>query len=178
MFYTIGLAVAASYEGDWYRAQIISLQPGHVKVKYIDYGNTEIVAADQIRVLTRDFQELPAQAVCLSIHGISPVSGDTWSDKVGCDKPLIMDVFRWYYTESNILPVTLSKFYFDKVLWRREICCRFYDQVTQNIPIETFSKHTFVQFKYLTIFYSLPTTDSDSDSESDHDSDSDSDTEF
>ncbi|XP_067945924.1 uncharacterized protein [Watersipora subatra] len=77
-----GDAVAASYEGIWYRAQIIALLPGHVKVRYVDYGNIEIVPAEQIRVLFKEFKELPAQAFRLSLHGVAPLSEEKWSKKL------------------------------------------------------------------------------------------------
>ena len=53
-------------------------------MKYVDYGNVEVISADQIRVLLKEFKDLPAQAVKFSIHGVSPVTkGAKWSKKVG-----------------------------------------------------------------------------------------------
>ncbi|KAF6032244.1 TDRD1 [Bugula neritina] len=75
-------AVVANYGGNWYRAQILALQPGHVTVKYVDYGNVEVLPADQIRTISRDLLKLPAQAFRLSLHNISSVDGGDWSQQV------------------------------------------------------------------------------------------------
>lgn len=50
----LGMAVAALYslDSNWYRAKIISLpEPRMVTVFYIDYGNSETLPWDQLRVL-------------------------------------------------------------------------------------------------------------------------------
>lgn len=75
------MAVAALYEGDWYRAQILSLQPAKVTVLYIDYGNAATVDGQDIRVLPKEYQQLPAQAIRFSIYGIR-VEENQWSKQV------------------------------------------------------------------------------------------------
>lgn len=48
------MAVAARYslDGHWYRAKIINIpEPRMVTVFYIDYGNSETLPWDQLRVL-------------------------------------------------------------------------------------------------------------------------------
>lgn len=50
----LGMAVAALYslDSNWYRAKIISLpEPRLVTVFYIDFGNSETLPWDQLRVL-------------------------------------------------------------------------------------------------------------------------------
>lgn len=59
-----GMPCAAQYTVDkrWYRAKIIAL-PGNrmVEVFYVDYGNQELMAWDQIRKLKPRFLRIPAQ---------------------------------------------------------------------------------------------------------------------
>jgi len=62
--------VAGNYTVDntWYRAEVLEIsnaigdQPALYKLRYIDYGNTEVVTADRIRALPQEFQKTPAQA--------------------------------------------------------------------------------------------------------------------
>lgn len=56
------MAVAARYSIDlnWYRAKIINLpEPRMVTVFYIDYGNSETLPWDQLRVLERSLIKTP-----------------------------------------------------------------------------------------------------------------------
>lgn len=77
----IGMAVAALFENYWYRAQILSLQPGKVTLFYVDYGNQAMVNAEDIRVLPREYQQLPAQAIRFSLYGIT-MDPKSWADEV------------------------------------------------------------------------------------------------
>lgn len=42
-----------------------------MKVFYLDYGNSENVSKASLRELTKKFAELPAQALCCSVKGLS-----------------------------------------------------------------------------------------------------------
>lgn len=56
------MAVAARYsiDGHWYRAKIISLPEQRlVSVFYIDYGNSETLQWDQLRVLDKQLIGIP-----------------------------------------------------------------------------------------------------------------------
>lgn len=56
------MAVAARYsiDGNWYRAKITSLpEPRMVTVFYVDFGNSETLQWDQLRVLDRRFIVTP-----------------------------------------------------------------------------------------------------------------------
>jgi len=76
-----GLAVAAIFDGEWYRAEIIALLPGIIKVRYVDYGNEAMVAESDVRVLPTEFTRLPQLAVKMSLYGVGP-DGNSWSDAV------------------------------------------------------------------------------------------------
>ncbi|PNF34127.1 hypothetical protein B7P43_G01154 [Cryptotermes secundus] len=80
----VGMPCAAQYTVDkkWYRAKIIAL-PGKrmVEVFYVDYGNQELVAWNQIRRLQPRFLRIPAQAVHCSMSDIIP-SEQHWTPAV------------------------------------------------------------------------------------------------
>lgn len=46
-----GELVAATYEGIYYRAQIISRRDNQYKVIFVDYGNTEYVSQKDMKAL-------------------------------------------------------------------------------------------------------------------------------
>lgn len=80
----VGMPCAAQYTVDkrWYRAKIIAL-PGNkmVEVFYVDYGNQELMAWNQIRKLHSRFLRLPAQAIHCSLNDIVP-SQQQWTPAV------------------------------------------------------------------------------------------------
>lgn len=56
------MAVAARYtiDGVWYRAKILSLpEPRMVTVHYIDFGNSETLPWDRLRVLDKSLIAIP-----------------------------------------------------------------------------------------------------------------------
>ncbi|XP_066998008.2 tudor domain-containing protein 1 [Anabrus simplex] len=80
-----GLVCCARYEGDgvFYRAKITSLDKlhkGEIFVKFIDYGNTEFVSLNNIRVLnTKNLNALssiPSQAEEFYLAGVIPPMGE------------------------------------------------------------------------------------------------------
>ncbi|XP_046996288.1 uncharacterized protein LOC124612253 isoform X1 [Schistocerca americana] len=62
----VGKLCVASYEGIWYRAEIIQVVP-EIRVFYVDYGNEEACAADELRSLPKEASELPAQAIKIKL---------------------------------------------------------------------------------------------------------------
>lgn len=58
----LGMAVAARYsiDGHWYRARITSLPEARlVTVFYIDFGNSETLPWDELRVLNKELIKTP-----------------------------------------------------------------------------------------------------------------------
>jgi len=52
----------------WYRGEVVSMMKGRmVLVKYVDFGNCEVVPAHRMRRLFKDFMELPALATRVSL---------------------------------------------------------------------------------------------------------------
>ncbi|PNJ65541.1 TDRD1 isoform 2 [Pongo abelii] len=62
----IGQPCCAFFAGDgnWYRALVKEILPnGHVKVHFVDYGNIEEVTADELRMISSTFLNLPFQGI-------------------------------------------------------------------------------------------------------------------
>ena len=95
-----GSICAALYAEDnqWYRAEVIQQDGDMLTVLFPDYGNTEVVAKAQVKVLHKKHSDITLKAICCSLNGIRPTSG-TWSQKAGeyfeaetMDKPLLLGV--------------------------------------------------------------------------------------
>ena len=78
----VGTICAAQYSEDnsWYRAEVTAAEKGKYKVKFVDYGNGEWLTANKLKILSRDYLELPAQAVECSLSGVTARNGD-WTEK-------------------------------------------------------------------------------------------------
>uniref|UniRef100_A0AAU7J909 Tudor domain-containing protein Tdr1 n=1 Tax=Locusta migratoria TaxID=7004 RepID=A0AAU7J909_LOCMI len=62
----VGKLCVASYEGIWYRAEIMKVVP-EIRVFYVDYGNEETCTAETLRILPKEASELPAQAIKIKL---------------------------------------------------------------------------------------------------------------
>ena len=61
-------AVRDTRDKMWYRGEVVSMMKGRmVLVKYVDFGNCEVVPAHRMRRLFTDFMELPALATSVSL---------------------------------------------------------------------------------------------------------------
>ncbi|XP_059053782.1 maternal protein tudor-like isoform X2 [Achroia grisella] len=75
----VGASVLARYptDGVLYRATVIAVQPSsQFIVKYVDFGNKQVVEAKDIWQLDRQLMELPKMAVHCSLLGVSPKDGE------------------------------------------------------------------------------------------------------
>ncbi|XP_078047780.1 protein tudor isoform X2 [Augochlora pura] len=74
-----GLYCIAQYSEDsrWYRAIVKSIEGTVATVQFLDYGNTETVSFDKIKVIQKEFLKLPVQAIHCKLFGINIV---TFSD--------------------------------------------------------------------------------------------------
>eukprot|EP00092_Neocalanus_flemingeri_P021920 GFUD01023777.1.p1 GENE.GFUD01023777.1~~GFUD01023777.1.p1 ORF type:complete len:422 (-),score=148.64 GFUD01023777.1:164-1429(-) len=62
-------AVRDSRDKMWYRGQVVKIGKGRmVRVKYVDFGNTELVPDHKLRRLFKDFMVLPAMATRVSME--------------------------------------------------------------------------------------------------------------
>lgn len=81
----VGASILARYPADGvlYRATVVSVQPfSKFIVRYIDFGNKQLVDARDIWQLDGSLMELPKMAVHCSLIGVAPKDGE-WkaSDK-------------------------------------------------------------------------------------------------
>ncbi|XP_041661051.1 tudor domain-containing 6 isoform X2 [Cheilinus undulatus] len=99
----VGLYCAAKAEdGDFYRATVTEVGETQVKVFFVDYGNTEMVDRNDIRMLPDKFKKLPRLALKCTLAGVMP-KGQTWSQsaseffiKAVKDRELNVDVKEKY----------------------------------------------------------------------------------
>ncbi|KAI0240502.1 hypothetical protein LSAT2_008731 [Lamellibrachia satsuma] len=85
-----GVACCVQYSVDscWYRAEVISMETTngtlrYVGVLYVDYGNTEYVTPDSVKVLPDEFRHLTAQAIPCHLAGVvAPPRPDMPADSV------------------------------------------------------------------------------------------------
>ncbi|XP_039755732.1 maternal protein tudor-like isoform X2 [Pararge aegeria] len=79
----IGSSVLARYPADGvlYRATVVSVQPfSKFIVRYVDYGNKQLVDARDIWQIERELMELPKMAVHCSLTGVGPKEGKWKAD--------------------------------------------------------------------------------------------------
>ncbi|XP_038056749.1 tudor domain-containing 6-like [Patiria miniata] len=62
---------AQSSDGAWYRAKILrEAGPGKVKVRFVDYGDDDVVAVASLCTLLPKFRNLPTQAIKCRLSGV------------------------------------------------------------------------------------------------------------
>ncbi|XP_059173554.1 uncharacterized protein LOC131954068 isoform X2 [Physella acuta] len=86
-----GQSCVALYPEDdnWYRAKILSITGNSSLVLFVDYGNKETIALQNIRVMTPAIASVPVMAYECSLHGIEAAS---WPDKaIEMFESLVMD---------------------------------------------------------------------------------------
>lgn len=79
----VGSTVLARYPADGvlYRATVVSVQPfSKFIVRYVDFGNKQLVDVRDIWQLDRSLLELPKMAILCSLIGVSPKDGEWKSD--------------------------------------------------------------------------------------------------
>lgn len=80
---TVGASVLARYptDGVLYRATIVSVHPfSKFIVRYVDFGNKQLVDAKDIWQMETELMELPKMAVHCSLSGVGPKDGEWKAD--------------------------------------------------------------------------------------------------
>lgn len=75
----VGASVLARYPADGvlYRATVVHVQPfSKFVVRYVDFGNKQLVDAKDIWQLDRQLMDLPKMAVYCSLLGVAPKDGE------------------------------------------------------------------------------------------------------
>ena len=80
---SVGSLVCAKFSADgaWYRSEVMEISGNSCRVKFIDYGNTDVVSLSEMAECPPDFVSLPVLSCRCSLGGVAPPPGDiTWSD--------------------------------------------------------------------------------------------------
>ncbi|XP_049528598.1 RING finger protein 17 isoform X2 [Dermacentor silvarum] len=93
---SLGTACIGKYGYDklWYRGIVTGVKKKKVTVFYVDYGNSESILKEDLRVLPAKFLDIPMQAKACRFHGVTIVgdrskarlmmSDILFDDKIGC----------------------------------------------------------------------------------------------
>eukprot|EP00111_Clytia_hemisphaerica_P003797 TCONS_00010896-protein len=85
----------------WFRAKILSVKEQfntinksyRCHVFYPDYGNDEYVLSTELKSLTKDFCDLPCQAIQCCLNNIIPIEGTDWNENaINYFKELVDDI--------------------------------------------------------------------------------------
>ena len=72
-------AARFSVDGVWYRALILEQVSGGFRVRYIDFGNSEVVLDGDLRPLPQQFQSFPPLSLTCSLAGVRKPRVQNWS---------------------------------------------------------------------------------------------------
>eukprot|EP00112_Aurelia_sp_Birch-Aquarium-sp1_P002178 Seg1234.10 transcript_id=Seg1234.10/GoldUCD/mRNA.D3Y31 product="Tudor domain-containing protein 1" protein_id=Seg1234.10/GoldUCD/D3Y31 len=67
-------------DGIWYRARVVSVSDASCEVFFSDYGNTSVVAMENLRAIPDEVKSLPGQAIRIKLQSVEPV-GKTWAER-------------------------------------------------------------------------------------------------
>ena len=67
-------------DGNWYRARVVSVSDSSCEVFFCDYGNTSVVAKENLRATPDEVKALPAQAIRIKLKSVEPI-GKTWTER-------------------------------------------------------------------------------------------------
>ena len=74
-------------DGKWYRACVVEYNTEGVCVRYVDYGNSEWIPLDKLRIIRDEFLQLPLQAFLCKLEGVEQVNDDQLFEL--CDQKLL-----------------------------------------------------------------------------------------
>lgn len=79
---TVGMPCAAQFTEDdiWYRAAVIAVKGNMFEVRYVDYGNSETLQQDRLRILKSSFMASPPISFCCELYDVVPI-GSGWTPK-------------------------------------------------------------------------------------------------
>lgn len=98
-------AARFSVDSVWYRALILEQVSGGFRVRYMDFGNSEVVLDGDICPLPRQFQSFPPLSLTCSLAGVRKPRGQNWSvEAIQQFKSLVADkpfACRIVYTHGD-----------------------------------------------------------------------------
>ena len=89
-----GMQCCAKFSEDeqWYRGIVQSVDPNGVDVRFVDYGNSEVVDRKDIKVLSQELANLPAQSIkCELLNGRPPARSDWSENDIAAFSELVLD---------------------------------------------------------------------------------------
>ncbi|XP_071986252.1 tudor domain-containing protein 1 isoform X2 [Engystomops pustulosus] len=85
-------AAQFSEDNNWYRAGVVRhLSGDSVLVRYLDFGNTEVLPSSRLRRIDPDLLSIPFQAAQASLAGVKPLSGQWSPEATQAFKNLVMN---------------------------------------------------------------------------------------
>lgn len=97
---------AAQFSQDevWYRAVVLERVPNGYRVRYVDFGNSEVLQEDKVCSLPESFQRLPPLSLTCSLAGVKKPKTRGWSpEAIQQFKTLVADrtfLCRIVYTQG------------------------------------------------------------------------------
>ncbi|KAL3869617.1 hypothetical protein ACJMK2_042282 [Sinanodonta woodiana] len=75
-----GLACITKFSknGEWYRAEVLELHDTTLKLRFVDYGNSEETSLDLVKILPSEFADIQPFAFLCCLHELDPI-GEEWS---------------------------------------------------------------------------------------------------
>ena len=71
-----------SQDGAWYRAEVLENFSDSCRVRFVDFGNSEIVQRRDMTECPSEFVSIPILAACCRLGGVAPLTGtSTWSNE-------------------------------------------------------------------------------------------------
>ncbi|XP_065670678.1 uncharacterized protein LOC100210185 [Hydra vulgaris] len=114
----VGLQCVTTFSEDdeYYRAEIQKVDKNECQVFFVDYGNSESKALNELKPLRKEFIKLPKQAVECRLAGIKPLNGTSQMfsqaacekfEELTMDKELLMNVLDF---SDGVYSVELYEF--------------------------------------------------------------------
>nr|XP_034828420.1 RING finger protein 17 [Maniola hyperantus] len=95
-------------DGQWYRAMIVQYSEAKklIKVKYVDYGNLEVLVLNNVREISEEHLKLPPATVTATLHGIqlNPTLDDKTVVEKLTDTFLNKDPFHVKVIKPDVIP--------------------------------------------------------------------------
>ncbi|XP_046464135.1 uncharacterized protein LOC124209928 isoform X5 [Daphnia pulex] len=90
-------------DSSWYRAQILKVLPGKIKIRYVDFGNTISMpnTPESLRKMEHHISEPPFYATKVKLADVLPLNGTSWEPDVRLkfkelveNQPFLMEVVQ------------------------------------------------------------------------------------
>ncbi|KAK3924009.1 Tudor domain-containing protein 1 [Frankliniella fusca] len=97
----VGMPCLATYEDIWYRGIIEDIEPNHVLVRFVDFGNQSTLTWKGVRDIPDDLLKLPQLSIHCALSGIAPIEEENLWTQLAKDV-----VVQWVRDERCLINVT------------------------------------------------------------------------